>query len=166
MQLVTLVHGCEHDPSARYAVIPLDPAFARTALAAREALLRAKAAVPAVFRLSLLHARASWLTPRPTGTPPTAAEIPEDIEDVLQALLGADRYGELLDLSVVSLPEETPVPTRFAQDTEYDSIDVTEGGLRFRSYPRDSNAQQETDLIDWSWIERAAAEADASSQQP
>ncbi len=166
MHLVTSVHGCEEDPSARYALIPLDPAFARTALAARQALLQAKAAVPAVFRLSLLHARASWLAAQPTVTAPLVTEIPPDIEAVLQAVLGEEQYAELLESTITPCPEPPPSLTQFEEDTEYDSIDITEDGLRFKSYPRHSTFQQETDLIPWACIERAAAEAQATPQQP
>ncbi len=166
MRLLTTVHGCEQDPSARYAVILLDREFAHTALAAREALLRVKATVPTLFRLSLLHARAHWLTAHPPDTDPIITGRLEDIDLLLQASLGSDRYAKLTDESVISLPEGTPVPTRFEEDTEYDSIDVTEEGLRFRSYPRHDPAQQETDLIPWAWIEQAAVEAQTIPQHP
>ncbi len=89
MHLVTNVHGCEQDPGARYALISLDGAFARTALAARDALLRAKATVPAVFRLSLLHAQASWLAAQPPAADPIITGHVEDIDLVLQSVLGS-----------------------------------------------------------------------------
>ncbi len=158
MHLVSPVHGCEQEVSARYAIIPLDPTFARTALAWRELLLRAKAAHPELFRISLLHARAHWLTAQPPATDPIITGRYEDIELALQASLGADGYAELINSSLVSFPDETPLPTRFEQDTEYDSIDVTEDGLRFRSYPRHDTSQEETDVIPWSHIEQAAVE--------
>ncbi len=162
MRLLIQVHGCENEARSQYALVNLVPELARIALEWREIFQRAKTTHPTLSRLTFLQGAAEWLTLEPET--PDGVPIPteHDLEDVLRSLLGDESFQQLINSVPTRLPEEITMPPVFLQDTEYDTIDVSEDGLRLRCYPRHSEWQQETDLISWEWIEQATAESQAN----
>jgi hypothetical protein len=175
MHFILKAHHSDHgsDAQSEYAYVDLTPQYAQLLLERRTAFQSVKQLGDRLYRLTYWEA-CDWL-----GGPaylrhhlayPASWHV-EDYGDPTEAFLRQYLTEDALKnlnhgYGPQRLPATFALPERLLDRTECEMMDVTDDGVLFKSYPRHSDCQQETDAISWELILQAANATDADRPEP